>query len=72
VLNIADGRSLATEEMRAAVKFEVAGEARRSWPAGGSLAKEDQGLEKAQAICSGWEVEMMAEWPGVSISWGGY
>jgi len=56
------------EDMSVAVKFEVAGEASRSWPAGGSLAKEAQGVEKAQAMCSGCEVERMAVWPGVSIS----
>ena len=68
VLNIVDGKVLAMEDMSVAVKFEVAGEASRSWPAGGSLAKEAQGVEKAQAMCSGCEVERMAVWPGVSIS----
>lgn len=68
MLNIVDGRALAMEDMSVAVKFEVAGEVRRSWPAGGSLAKKDQGVENAQAMCSGCEVERTAVWPGVSIS----
>lgn len=60
MLNSDDGRVLAIEERSVEVKFEVTGEARRSWPAGGSLAKVDQGVENGQAMCSGCEVAMTA------------
>lgn len=81
-----DGNIRATDASKSAVKFVVAGEARRSWPAGGSAALMSitvtgevdlahapfanvvHGDASAQAICSGCAAEMMAVWPGVSIS----
>jgi hypothetical protein len=68
VLNIDDVTSLATVLMRLAAKVVVAFEARRSWPAGGSLAKVAQGVAPAQAMCSGCDDAMAAVWPGVSMS----
>jgi hypothetical protein len=52
-----------------AAKLTVAGEARRSWPAGGSLAYVDQGFASAHATCSGYALEMTEVCPGVSISY---
>lgn len=68
MLNRVEGSVFAMAVMRFAVKLVVAGEARRSWPAGGSFAKFSQGEEAAQAMCSGCEVEMAEVCPGVSIS----
>jgi hypothetical protein len=70
VLNIDDVTSLATVAMRLAAKAVVAFEARRNCPAGGSLAKEAQGVADAQAMCSGCEKATAAVWPGVSMSCG--
>ena len=68
MLNSLDGKRREAADKREAVKLVVAGEARRSWPAGGSLAKWDQGAPWKQAMCSGWDTPMMEVWPGVSIS----
>lgn len=54
-----------------AVNLTVASDARRSWPAGGSLAKEAHGVASAQATCSGNAFEMTEVCPGVSISCAG-
>lgn len=70
MLNSFEGSPLATAEMRLAVKLDVAAEASRSCPAGGSLAKSVQGLAWLHAICSGCEVAITAVCPGVSISCG--
>ncbi len=68
MLNNVDGSVLAMAVMRLVVKLVVAAEARRSWPAGGSLAKFSHGIACAQATCSGCDVDIMAVCPGVSIS----
>lgn len=69
MLKCFDGRTLAAAVNKFAVKFTVEGDARRSWPAGGSLANVDHGLAWLHAMNSGCEVVMTAVCPGVSISW---
>lgn len=44
MLNNVEGRVRAIAVRRLAVKLAVAGEAKRSWPAGGSLAKFSHGV----------------------------
>ena len=63
-----DGNILATAERSSVVKFCVAVDASRSWPAGGPLAKVAQGEVSKQAMGSGNACAMMEECPGVSIS----
>jgi hypothetical protein len=60
VLKYFDGMTLAAAVNKLAEKLTVAGEARRSWPAGGSLANVDHGLAWGHAICSGCDSEMIA------------
>jgi len=67
-----EGRVRAIEVIKLAVKLAVAADASLSCPAGGSLAKDSQGVACAQAMCSGCEVEMTAVCPGVSISYNIY
>ena len=52
------------------MKLTVAGDARRSWPAGGSFAYVAHGVDSAHAMCSGRDLEMAEVCPGVSISCG--
>lgn len=70
MLNNVDGKVLAMADTKPAVKSAVALDAMRNCPGGGSLAKVSQGVEPAQAMCSGCEAEMIEVWPGVSISYG--
>ena len=69
MLNNPDGKVLAMADTKPAVKSAVAADAMRNCPAGGSLAKDSQGVEPAQAMCSGCDADMIEVWPGVSISY---
>jgi hypothetical protein len=48
----------------------VAGDAMRSWPAGGSFAYVAHGVASAHAMYCGYVLEMAEVCPGVSISCG--
>ena len=69
MLNSVEGNSSATALSMPTVKSTVAGEARRSCPAGGSFAYTAQGVASAHATYSGCDLEMIDVCPGVSISY---
>jgi hypothetical protein len=68
VLKYFEGMTFAAAVKRFVVKLTVAGEARVSCPAGGSLANVVHGLAWLHAMCSGWLVAIIAVCPGESIS----